>query len=79
MQKNQFLQLLDELIEVELGTLKGPELLSNLESWNSLTILGFIALADEKFDIAVSAKRLNECKTVDDLICLLGYQMTTQV
>ena len=71
MQKKAILLSVDELIELEPGTLTGTEVLSDLPGWNSLTVLGFIALADEKFAIAISAKRLANCKAVNDLIDLL--------
>ena len=70
--KSDFLLLVDELIEVDFGTLKGPEVLSDIGGWDSLAVMGFIALVDEKFETTLSPKRLAACRTVNDLIGLIG-------
>ena len=75
MNKTQFLRLLDELLELEEGTLKGGEILEALEDWTSLTVVGFIALADEEFGVAPSPDKIRECRTIDDLIALLSGQL----
>ena len=76
MKKREFLKLLDELIEIDSGTLTGAENLEDLESWDSYAVMGFIALVDEKFEITLFPKRIAESKTVDDLIDLLGNKVT---
>ncbi len=72
MKKEDFLFLLDELIEVEPGTLTGKEILRDLESFDSLAVVGFIAMVDEKFDVILSPNQIPKCEKVDDLIGLLG-------
>jgi acyl carrier protein len=72
MNKSDFLVLVDELVEVEPGTLKGPETLSSVEGWNSMAVIGFIAMVDERFGFTPQAKLLAECKTVDDLVRIVG-------
>lgn len=72
MKKSAFLLLLDDLIEIAPGKLKGPELLSDVGGWDSVAVMGFIALVDEQFEITLSPKRLADCKTVDDLVGLIG-------
>ena len=74
--KVQFLKLLDELLELDLGTLKGDELLTNLPRWDSLALIGFIALLDENFGVSVPATKINECKTVADLMALVKDRVT---
>jgi len=46
MTRNQFLQALDKVVELPRGTLQGEERLTDLEQWNSLAMISFIALAD---------------------------------
>lgn len=74
--KAQFLKLLDELMELDTGTLKGDELLTNLPRWDSLALIGFIALLDEHFGVSVPATKINECKTVADLMALVKDRVT---
>ncbi len=46
MTRKQFLQSMDKLIELPRGTLNGTERLNELEQWNSMAVIGFIALVD---------------------------------
>lgn len=73
-----FCHLLDELFEVDEGTIKGNESLEALHAWDSLAILSFMALADEKFGVTLEPRALVACKTVPDLIALLGDRITSE-
>ncbi len=75
MKRDEFLLSLDELIDLEPGTLKGAEPLDGLEGWNSLAIIGFIALLDERLSLAVSPSRIAGCRTINDLISLAGERI----
>lgn len=76
-EKKDFLLSLDQLIEAKPGTLTGSEILQGMDSWNSLTFIGFIALVDEKFGITLPPDKIAKSKTVDDLIALLGNHIVT--
>ena len=71
MDRQTFLTQLDELLELPAGTLKGPEKLEDLENWNSMAIVGFIALVDENFNQTLSPRQFGNCDTVDDLLALV--------
>jgi len=68
--QNDMLRKLDELLEFDPGTLTGDEKLSHLEGWDSLAVLGFMALVDETFEITVSPKAIESADTVHDLLAL---------
>ena len=70
MTREEFLAQLDELVELEPGTLKGPEKLEDLDQWTSMAMVGFIALADEYNGTKVGPKEIAKCLTVDDLLKL---------
>ena len=72
MDRNKLLLCIDELLELDPGTLKGDESLENLEAWDSLAVIGLIALIDEKFNKAVSLSAISEAKSVNDLVALLN-------
>jgi acyl carrier protein len=76
MTKTQFYALLDELLENEPGTLKGAEPLASLTRWDSLAVIGFIALLDQHFGLSVPAVKIMDCKTVADLAALIGDKLT---
>jgi acyl carrier protein len=71
---SQFLPLLDELLELEPGTVEGDSRLEDV-GWNSLAVVGFIALVDENFGIAMSPPAIAKCETARDLTSLLGEHL----
>lgn len=68
MTREEFLVNLDELVELEPGTLKGPEKLEDLGEWTSLSIVGFIALADTHNGARLELTQVAKCLTVEDLL-----------
>ncbi len=78
MEKRKFLLLLDELLEIEPGTLKGPEALDDVEGWNSLAVISFMALVDEQFGISLQPRQIAGCSTITDLTGLLGDRISAE-
>ena len=76
MTKTEFYLLLDDLLENDPSTIKGDESLVTLQGWDSLAIIGFIALLDEHFSISVPSAKISECNTTADLAELLGDKLT---
>ena len=76
MTKKDFFVLLDELLENDPGTILGGEALAGMARWDSLAVIGFIALLDQHFALSVPAVRIMDCKTVDDLAALVGDKVT---
>ncbi|HBY55531.1 MAG TPA: hypothetical protein DEG23_01780 [Coxiellaceae bacterium] len=66
-----FLMAFSELLEIESGTIKGNEELIFIDNWDSLAVLGFIALADKKFGKILKPDDISRAKTVRDLINLI--------
>lgn len=72
MDTKDFLLALDEMLELDPGTLTGTEALDELENWDSLAVISFIALVDEKLGTVVAGEKLAKAKTVADLLALAG-------
>lgn len=72
MDGKDFLLVLDEMLELEPGTLTGSEDLESLDDWDSLAVISFIALVDEKLGIVVEGEKLASAKTVGDLLGVAG-------
>jgi hypothetical protein len=70
MSRKEFLLGLDEVLELPAGTLRGPEMLAELERWDSSATIGFIALADDHNGMRLSPRQIVDCVTVDDLLQL---------
>lgn len=70
MTKAQFYAEIENMLEMTPGSINGSEFLSNLEQWDSLAVLSFIAMADANLGTLVSANELAKCRTVADLLAL---------
>lgn len=57
---------MDGLLELPPGTLQGGESLDDLENWNSLAMVEYIALADSN-GAKTSPRQIRDCETIGDL------------
>jgi acyl carrier protein len=71
MTKAESLSLAEEPLELDSGSLKGDETLESI-GWDSLAALGFIAAADARLGLELSPKALRECRSIPDLVILVG-------
>lgn len=76
MEKSAFLGLIEDLVEMDKGSLKGDESLSALAGWDSLAVVGFIALVDREFGMEVPAREVSAASTIGDLVALLGGRVS---
>ena len=72
MKKEKFLVLVEEIIEADKDTLSGNEFINDIDGWDSLAVVSFIAMVDENFGVTLPAQKISDAKTVQDLIDLLG-------
>ena len=47
------IELLEDMLDLESGTLKPDTALKDLEEWDSIALISFIALVDDEFDRVV--------------------------
>jgi acyl carrier protein len=76
MTRTEFLNLLDEIIEAPKGTVKGTEKLKDIEGWDSLAIVSYIAVVNEHFGVTLSASQLKQAGSIEDLIGVLPQKLT---
>ena len=67
MDKDEFLNELAVILEEEENTLTGDEVLEELPGWDSLSVISFIALVDEKFNFIISGDQIKDAQTINDL------------
>ena len=72
MTRQQFVRELEDSLELAPGTLARTRTLNDPSYWDSMAALTFMALADEKLQITLTGDQVVKCKTVDDLLALLG-------
>ena len=75
MTKSEFLRALEEALEVPAGSISGSETLAELGCWDSMAALTFLSLADQKLEVTITGSQLQNCKTVSDLLGLLGDKL----
>lgn len=68
MENREKIAKLEEIMELEEGTLMEETSLSDVEEWDSIAAISYIALLDEEFGVSISAKEINSFKTVADAI-----------
>lgn len=67
---------LELILQLPAGTAKATSTLASLKNWDSLAAVEFIAMADEKLGVAVSAAALARATSVPDLVALLDGKVT---
>lgn len=60
--------LLEDTFELEAGELKEDMVLSEIESWDSMTKLSLIVLMDDEFEKKVSGNQIKGFVTVKDIL-----------
>lgn len=68
---------MEKLLDIPLGSLEGTCDLKSLKSWDSLTILEFIVLADTDYQSDLQPADITACNTVDDLADLTFAHSTS--
>jgi acyl carrier protein len=63
--------LLERTLDLPPHSLAGPERLADLEAWDSLSTVAFIAEVDRRLGLALPGGRVAACRTVDELAELL--------
>ncbi|MGO9417148.1 MAG: phosphopantetheine-binding protein [Syntrophobacteraceae bacterium] len=75
MNRREFYERLEFILELEPNTINGTESLDDFEGWDSLAKLSFIAMGDADLGTIVSAKALLACKNVADLVNLFDGKL----
>ena len=66
------LELLEDMMELENGTLSGETVLAELEEWDSLAKLSLIVLMDEECGKTLAGEQIKEFVTVQDILDFMG-------
>ncbi|HEY8667752.1 MAG TPA: acyl carrier protein [Tepidisphaeraceae bacterium] len=76
MKKTEFLGRIGELVGADPQSIAGGDTLMSLSGWDSVAVVGFLALCDEDFGVQVKPDDIAECRTVDDLCSLVPGKLT---
>jgi acyl carrier protein len=78
MTRSDALRLLEATLDLRPNTLTGAEKLTEVEGWDSLSTMAFIAMADKELGLALPGNRVAACRTVAELIGLLDLPAADQ-
>jgi acyl carrier protein len=68
MQLREKLALLEDIFEMEEGSLNENMALSELECWDSMAAISLIVLMDEEFGKKLTGDQIKAFKTVQDIL-----------
>ena len=76
MTHSEFTTLFEETIDAAVGSVKPDMALADIVEWDSVSVLTFIAMADEKFGQQISGREIAACNTVTDIAMLFGDKIS---
>jgi acyl carrier protein len=62
------LALIEEVLDVETGSLTPETLLAEVDEWDSIAALSLIVMLDEKFEKTVSGVQIKALASVNDIL-----------
>jgi acyl carrier protein len=68
MSNQEKMEKLEEIMDLDEGTLKAEDALADYEEWDSVAVLSFIALMDSEFGKEVKGAEIKTFKTVQDVL-----------
>ncbi len=71
MELQEKLALIEEVLDVEEGSLKPETELVDVDEWDSIAALSLIVMLDEKFEKTVSGTQIKALETVNDILALM--------
>jgi len=58
---------IDDLLQLPKGTIRGDQALKKVRHWDSLAVISFIVLANERYGVSLVPNEVGACQTVEDL------------
>lgn len=66
------LALIEEVLDVETGSLTPETLLAEVDEWDSIAALSLIVMLDEKFEKTVSGAQIKVLESVNDILAYMN-------
>lgn len=72
MTNEEKIAMLEDVLELDGGTLKPETELSSIEEYDSMAKLSLIVLVDDEFDKKLTGEQIREFNTVQDILDFMG-------
>ena len=66
------MELLEDLLEVDEGTLRPEMELAELENWDSMTALSLIVMIDEECGKRITGNDVKKMQSIQDIMNIMG-------
>lgn len=66
------LVLIEEVLDVETGSLTPETLLAEVDEWDSIAALSLIVMLDEQFEKTVSGAQIKVLESVNDILAYMN-------
>ena len=68
MELKEKMALIEEVLDVEEGSLSPETLLSDIDEWDSIAALSLIVMLDENFEKTVSGAQIKAMESINDIL-----------
>lgn len=68
MDTSKKLELLEDLFDMDEGTLEASAELASLENWDSMAKLSLIVLMDDEFGKTLKSEEIKQFRTIQDIL-----------
>ena len=72
MSNEEKIGLLEELLDIEQGSLEADTYLEDIDEYTSIAKLSLIVLMEDEFDVSLAAADFREFETVGDILARMG-------
>lgn len=71
MELKEKLALIEEVLDVEEGSLTPETMLADVDEWDSIAALSLIVMLDEQFEKTVSGAQIKALESVNDILAYM--------
>lgn len=71
MELKEKMALIEEVLDVEEGSLSPETALSDVDEWDSIAALSLIVMLDENFDKTISGAQIRALESVKDILAYM--------
>ena len=68
MEESKKLAIIEEILDVEKGSLSPTQKLEDLEEWDSLSALSIVIMVKDEFDRKLTGNLVRNFKTIQDIL-----------
>lgn len=64
---NQFIEKLEDLLEMSKGSIDFKDSFKEYESWNSLALLSLMAMLDDEYNVTIPRDDFQKINTIEEM------------